>query len=192
MNFQRLGVKLFVQEPSSLKIHDFVPVFHTWIQEQSVEDHLLIDVHDYSHVHRGPGILLVAHEGNFSMDLGEDRLGLFYYRKQPLDGSPGRRFQTILKTTLQACRLLEDNRELAGIRFKSDELLIIGNDRLLAPNTGETFEQFKPVLSEVLTGLIDSNDLTLTHQQDPQERFAVVVKANQSPGIGKLLERLSS
>ena len=191
MNFQRLGVKLFVQETSSLKIHDFVPVFHTWIQEQSVEDHLLIDVHDYSHVHRGPGILLVAHEGNFSMDLGDDRLGLFYYRKQPLDGSPHNRFQTILKTTLQACRLLEDNRKPAGIRFKSDELMVIGNDRLLAPNTEETFEQFKPVLSEVLTPLFDSSDLTLTHQNDPQERFAVVAKTNQSPGIGKLLENLS-
>ncbi len=191
MNFQRLGVKLFVQETSSLKIHDFVPVFHTWIQEQSVEDHLLIDVHDYSHVHRGPGILLVAHEGKFSMDLGEDRLGLFYYRKQPLDGSPRNRFQTILKTTLQACRLLEDNRKPAGIRFKSDELMVIGNDRLLAPNTEETFEQFKPVLSEVLTPLFDSSDLTLTHQKDPQERFAVVAKTNQSPGIGKLLEGLS-
>ena len=191
MNFQRLGVKLFVQETSSLKILDFVPVFHTWIQEQSVEDHLLIDVHDYSHVHRGPGILLVAHEGNFSMDLGDDRLGLFYYRKQPLDGSPHNRFQTILKTTLQACRLLEDNRKPAGIRFKSDELMVIGNDRLLAPNTEETFEQFKPVLSEVLTPLFDSSDLTLTHQKDPQERFAVVAKTNQSPGIGKLLENLS-
>ena len=191
MNFQRLGVKLFVQEISSLKIHDFVPVFHTWIQEQSVEDHLLIDVHDYSHVHRGPGILLVAHEGNFSMDLGDDRLGLFYYRKQPLDGSPRSRFQTILKTTLQACRLLEDNPKPAGIRFKSDELMVIGNDRLLAPNTEETFEQFKPVLSEVLTPLFDSSDLTLTHQKDPQERFAVVAKTNQSPGISKLLEGLS-
>ena len=60
--------------------------------------------------------------------------------------------------------------------------MVIGNDRLLAPNTEETFEQFKPVLSEVLTPLFDSSDLTLTHQKDPQERFAVVAKTNQVAG----------
>jgi len=94
MALQRLGVKLFVEDPSSLEILSFVPIFHSWIQKQAVEGHLLIDIHDYSHVHRGPGILLVAHEGNFSMDQAEGRLGLFYYRKQPSDGSLRDHIQT--------------------------------------------------------------------------------------------------
>ncbi len=47
------------------------------------------------------------------------------------------------------------------------------------------------MLSEVLNRLIYSKDLTLTRQQDPQERFAVVAKTTASPGTGKLLERLS-
>ena len=54
-----------------MRLDDFIPVFHRWIQKQTVSGHLLIDVHDYSHIHQGPGILLVGHEGNFSIDLAD-------------------------------------------------------------------------------------------------------------------------
>ena len=39
-------------------------------------DELLIDVTDYTHVWRGPGILLVGHGVDLYYDLGEDRPGL--------------------------------------------------------------------------------------------------------------------
>jgi hypothetical protein len=112
MELQRLGFKLFVDDPEAVALDDFVPIFHSWIQKQIIEDHLLVDVHNYSHVHQGPGILLVAHQGNFSMDLGGDRLGLFYYRKRGINGSSLERLKTILKTTLRACTLLEATPEL--------------------------------------------------------------------------------
>lgn len=191
MDLQRLGIKLYIQDSSSFKIQELISIFHTWIQNQSIEDHLLIDVHDYSHVYGGPGILLVAHEGNFSIDMSENRLGLFYYRKQPLEGSSHEQLRSILKTTLQACQLLENDQNLSGIQFESSELLIIVNDRLQYPNTENTFDQFKPVLSKVLTHLFDSKKFTLNHQQDPQERFALVAQITKSPEIHKLLEHLS-
>ena len=191
MDLQRLGIKLYIQDFSSFEIQELISIFHTWIQNQSIEDHLLIDVHDYSHVYGGPGILLVAHEGNFSIDMSENRLGLFYYRKQPLEGSSHEQLRSILKTTLQACQLLENDQNLSGIQFKSSELLIIVNDRLQYPNTENTFDQFKPVLSKVLTHLFDSKNFTLNHRQDPQERFALVAQITKSPEIHKLLEHLS-
>jgi len=149
MELQRLGVKLFVENPSSLEIRSFIPIFHSWIQRQAIEGHLLIDIHDYSHVYRGPGILLVAHEGNFSMDLAEDRLGLFYYRKQPSKGSLRDHIQTIFRTALEACRLLEQESELKGIRFKTDEVLVVANDRLFAPNTPETFQSARELVKQL-------------------------------------------
>src|SRR4030095_5221476 len=66
---QRIGVKLFAADGSSVQPREFVPIFHRWIQTQAVANHLLIDVADYAHVPDGPGVLLVAHEGNFSLDL---------------------------------------------------------------------------------------------------------------------------
>lgn len=190
MDLQRLGTKLYIDD-SSFEIQELISIFHTWIQNQSIENHLLIDVHDYSHVQGGPGILLVAHEGNFSIDMSENRLGLFYYRKQPLEGSAHEQLRSILKTTLQACQLLENDQNLSGIQFKSSELLIISNDRLQYPNTENTFNQLKPVLSKVLTHLFDSKKFTLNHQQDSQERFALVAQTTKSLGIHKLLEHLS-
>jgi hypothetical protein len=147
MEVQRLGVKIFAAS-ASLQLGDFIPVFHTWIQKQIIKDHLLIDVHDYRHIVGGPGVLLVAHEGNFSMDTADDRLGVFYYRKQPTTGAPETRFASIVKTALDAARLLEDDPALSGrIRFRTDEMLIVANDRLAAPNDPATFETLQRVVS---------------------------------------------
>ncbi len=177
MELQRLGVKLFVENPSSLEIRSFIPILHSWIQRQAIAGHLLIDIHDYSHVYRGPGILLVAHEGNFSMDRAEDRLGLFYYRKQPSKGSLRDHIQTIFRTALQACRLLEEESELEGIRFKTDEVLVVANYRLFAPNTPKTFQQLQPVFTEFFEQLFEGNEVTLNHRSDPKERFSVTVQS---------------
>ena len=64
MDLQRIGIKIFADKPAPVPVREFIPVFHSWIQKQAVENHLLIDVHDYSHMHQGPGILLVAQEAN--------------------------------------------------------------------------------------------------------------------------------
>ena len=83
MELQKLNVKFFVEQPDNVALTDFIEVFHSWIQQQMIKGHLLIDVQDYSHVQRS-GISLVAHEGNFSMDETTGQLGLVYYRKQPV------------------------------------------------------------------------------------------------------------
>ena len=71
-----MSVKFYVEDDSSLGAHEFVPVFHSWIQNHAVPEHMLIDVADYAHVHNGPGTLLVAHEANFYTDRIDGRLGL--------------------------------------------------------------------------------------------------------------------
>ena len=83
MNWNKLGIRLKIVPPESLVVSDYIPVFHRWIQGQVFEDHLLIDVHNYSHVKDGPGILLVAHEGQFSLSFDEVEPALFYVRRRP-------------------------------------------------------------------------------------------------------------
>src|SRR3990170_4560681 len=141
MDSHKLIVKLFVQDASQLDVHEFVPIFHSWIQQRSVADHLVIDVSDYAHVHHGPGTLLVTHEANFYTDQGEGRLGLMYQRKQPFPGTFTDRLRQAFIATLQACQRLEADPRLAGrIKFKTDEVLITIPDRLNAPSTPETFQ----------------------------------------------------
>jgi hypothetical protein len=169
MELYKLGIKLFVANPGAVNIRDFIPVFHSWIQEQKVEGHLLIDVHDYSHVQNGPGILLVAHEGNLSMDQAEGRLGLVYYRKQPVADS----LKTAFETAQAAARLLESESTLSGIKFRTNEFLVFSNDRLLAPNTAEARAQLEPAIKRTFAG---ATVALAPRATDPRERLAFVVK----------------
>ncbi len=127
-------------------------------------------MHDYSHVANGPGILLVAHEGNFSMDQEGGRLGLFYYRKRELSGSLEANLNTVLNTALQACKLLESDPKLKGIKFKADEILVIANDRLLAPNDAASRAKFEPVIARAL-----GKAKLAPQAADPRDRLAFVV-----------------
>jgi hypothetical protein len=170
MDLYKIGVKIFVSDPKVVDIHDFIPVFHSWIQQQKIDGHQLIDVHDYSHVENGPGILLVAHEANFSMDQEGGRLGLFYYRKRPLEGGLEANLETVLDTALQACKLLEAEPKLNGIKFNTDEILVVANDRLLAPNEAES----RTMLETVIASTLGATELA-PQSEDSRERLAFVV-----------------
>lgn len=171
MDLYKLGVKIFAANPEVVNIRDLIPVFHSWIQQRKLEGHQLIDVHDYSHVHHGPGILLVAHEGNFSLNESEGRLGLFYLRKQPLNGGLEANLRNVLKTTLDACQLLESEPKLKGIRFDTREILVVANDRLLAPNDTATRAQLEPLISRAL-----GQATPAPQTADRRERLAFIVK----------------
>jgi len=174
MELHRIGVKFFVADPAAVQLEAFIPIFHGWIQKQALAAHLLIDVHDYSHVHNGPGILLVAHEGNFSIDMSDGRPGLMYYRKTPTTLSPVEHFTTVLRSALQACRLLEKD---ARLRFNFDEFVVVANDRLNAPNTDRTFADLEPAISSALKQVFESAPFVLTRSSiDPKERLTVICK----------------
>jgi hypothetical protein len=170
MDLYKIGIKIFVTNPEAVRLRDFIPVFHGWIQQQKIAGHLLIDVHDYSHVHNGPGILLVAHEGNFSVDQEGGRLGLFYYRKQPLQGGLEANLKSALQTVLQACKLLESEPKLDGLKFDTKEILVLANDRLLAPNDAAGRAKIEPIIARTL-----GKAALAPQAADPRERLAFVV-----------------
>ena len=70
---EHVQVKIFAREPAAIDLADAIPVFHRWIQEQ-VSEELLVDVADYRHVPDGPGVMLIAHEANYSLDSACRRL----------------------------------------------------------------------------------------------------------------------
>ena len=163
-NLYRLGVKIDLIEPAAVDLRALIPIFHRWIQKQALPGHLLIDVHDYSHVHEGPGILLVAHEGNLSLDGADARPGLAYQRKQPATDPVA----VSVESARSACRLLEAE----GLRFRADELVVFANDRLLAPNTPEGRSLFEPIVRQAFPG---ARVALAPQAADPRERLAYVV-----------------
>jgi hypothetical protein len=189
MNSQKLCLKLFLKDPAQLHGVKLVPVFQSWIQLHAVEDHLAIDVADYEHVPDGPGTVLVTHEANFALDSIGGRPGLLYQRKQPLPGTFGERLAPIFRATLQAAARLQEN---PGLAFRTDELSFRIADRLLAPNTPETFATIKPELEGFLRNVLGWTTFQLEHKPDPRRLFEVAIKTGTSANIADLLARLET
>jgi len=179
MEFQHVNVKIFVEGKLAFDPSRFINVFHQWIQEK-VLDELLIDVADYAHVPEGPGVLLVAHESDYSMDNTDNRWGLRYNRKAPLPGSNADRFRQALVAAANACRLLEEHFANDALKFSRREFELFINDRALAPNTPETFAIFKPDVEAFLRKTLGQAEFTLERHPDPRRRLGVLIKSAKS------------
>lgn len=186
MDVQHVNVKFFVANPEAVNLGDFLAVFNGWIQKR-VTDDLLVDVADYRHVHAGPGIVLIGHEANYSLDNTGNRLGLLYNRKAPLNGNTSDRLARAVRTALLACQRLEKENKL---KFNGQDVELLINDRLLAPNTAETLSALEPELKALFDKLYGGAKYTLARNPEPRERFTVNAKAEGSFSIEGLLKNL--
>src|SRR5688572_24861014 len=169
MNLQHVNIKFYIEDPESVKLSDFSGIFNSWIQRHLTED-MLVDVADYLHVHNGPGMLLIGHEANYSLDNNAGRLGLLYNRKAQLEGSNEDKLIQAARAALSAARVLEKEN---GLKFNGREAQLIINDRLLAPNTLETFAALEADLKGLFDRLYKGYSYELNQKPDPRERFTV-------------------
>jgi hypothetical protein len=185
----KLTVKFFVQNDSFAPA-EFVPVFHQWIQSQSLADHLLIDVADYAHVPSGPGTLIVSSQANIHMDRGGNRLGLLYVRKLPIDGAIN--FDQTLAGVFQyaqaAALKLENDPTLVGrLKFRTDEIAIGLNDRLLAPNTPDTIAEYHPLVTAFASTLFPGEKISVDpRSKSPNERIDLRIKSSGTKSLAEL------
>ena len=187
MNVQHINIKFFLENPETVNLADYAAVFNSWIQKQGLEE-LLIDVADYLHVHNGPGIMLIGHEADYSLDNRAGRLGLLYNRKEQLDGTTQEKFAQAVRATLTAAQILEKEN---GLKFNASEVQVIVNDRLLIPNTAETFIALGTDLKAFFSTLYNGAEYTLAHHTDPRERFTVNVKTESNFDVETLLKNLA-
>ena len=187
MNIQHINVKFFIENPESVNLADYSAVFNTWIQKHALEE-LLIDVADYLHVHNGPGLILIGHEADYSLDNRAGRLGLLYNRKGQLEGTIQEKFAQAVRAALTAAQLLEREN---GLKFNGQEVQVIINDRLLIPNKVETFAELEPELKTFFDKLYNGTEYSITNNANPRERFTVNVKAANPFDVETLLKSVS-
>jgi hypothetical protein len=157
---------------------DIVAIFHRWIQDQALADHLLIDVADYDHVHDGPGTILIASEANIHLDHGQGQPGLLYVRKRPIIGADTLvdRLRYVLNAARTTAARLEREPELAGrLHFSTDELWIQSNDRLAAPNSDAGFAAMRSAITSVAEGLGGGPATVERVANSPQELLKIRV-----------------
>ena len=166
---QHINIKIFIDNPGAIDLADAVGVFHSWIKN-AVCPEMLIDVADYLHVPAGPGILLIGHEANYSLDDRDSRPGLLYNRKATLDGTFQSRLAQAHEAALVACDRLEKDPAFDGkLKFNRNTLEVFVNDRLLAPNTDETAQALKLELAKYFAGA------KIEQIGEPRDLFRVVI-----------------
>jgi hypothetical protein len=186
MDLQKLAVKFFVEQPNVIPLTDFIQIFHDWIHASDGAYH---DVADYSHMHAGSGIVLIANDAHISMDETDDRRGLLFRQKGRLEGSNQEKMWTVLRAALANCRKLEEEPSLRGrLRFAMSELAIAVNDRTLGANSEQTFNELKEELQPIAESLFGAAAITYERDGDPGHRLHVKLAASAPLDVRHLLD----
>jgi hypothetical protein len=189
----KLTIKFFVANDTFAPA-EFVPIFHRWIQTHALENHLLIDVADYAHVPAGPGTLIVSSQANIHMDRSENRLGLLYVRKQPIAGAETfpETLKGVFQNALAAAALMESEPAVTDrLTFRTDEIAVGLNDRLIYPNAPETIAKYHPLVKGFFKKVIGEETLSVDpSSKSPSELIDLRVKSSGSLSIAALIERL--
>jgi hypothetical protein len=175
---QHVRLKVFAREPVSIDLGDAIPIFHRWIQNHVCPE-MLIDVADYRHVANGPGVMLIGHEANYSLDMAKGRLGLVYNRKQA-GGGAQENLRQAFDAAIAACNRLEREPDFAGKLKFSSECEFSINDRLLAPNQEDTYLALKPEFDRFFSGIWGPGAYSMERKGEPRELFCLCVKAAAS------------
>ena len=187
MHASKLQLKIFAGTPVALEA--FIPVFHRWIKEHVLAE-LAIDVANYAHVPKGPGVVLIGHNCDYFVDESGGRLGLLHSRKRGSIAAEAR-LEDLFRRTLHAAALLQKEPSLkGGLTFSPGELLFRINDRLAAPATDETFAAVRPELEALGRRLFEA-PFELTRVGDARSLFTVrLVSPTQTADLATLLGRL--
>jgi len=177
MSLQRISVSVPVAD-ASIDPESVVPVFHDWIRRDAVEG-LLIDVARYGHVPDGPGIVLLGHEGDYSLDLAGGRPSLRYTLKRDNDGSPRELLDRAFGRLGGAIREAAE----AGIDVAAGEVVVRVYDRLRAPNTADAIAGLTPDVLAAASAFAGAEPLDATSlSDDPREPVALRVRVTAGDG----------
>jgi hypothetical protein len=188
VELQHINVKLLLKASENFALDAVIPVFHSWIQDQ-IFDELLLDVADYRHVKHGPGLMLIGHEADYSLDHTDGLLGVRYNRKAPLAGTNLDRLIQATRSALLACQRLEPDTRLNGrFHFNGQDVQMIINDRLLAPNDEKTRQAAAPDFQRLANKLFGHAELT--YNLDPRRLLSASIRSSKPISTGELLTNL--
>lgn len=189
MEARKLQVKIFASPGPVPSSETFIPILHDWIKRHVLPG-LMIDVANYAHVPKGPGVVLIGHAIDTFLDEGDGRLGVMHSRKRGGPADPGARLSDAFRHALHAAILLENEPALAGrLRFSPNEFLFRINDRLTGPSTDATFKTVKPELDDLGTRMFEGR-AEITRVGDAKTPFGARIVSPGPATLGTLLARL--
>lgn len=175
---QRLKIKFFYQDDVPAA-EQFLPLFHRWIQEDRLAEHLLLDVADYKHVPNSLATLLVAHEADLAFDTEGDKPGFSYIRKRawPETQTLDARLEFSLAQALNAVEALELE-DLPKLDLESLEIRFL--DRLAIPDTQEELDTVLVATKKAVSQLYGTHDISICQlKEDKRRAFGLSIKVKR-------------
>jgi hypothetical protein len=190
MDLHKVNVKFFAEKGSEIPLAAFIPVFHRWIQEDKLEG-FLVDVTEYTHVHQGPGVLIIAQEANYSVDEAEGKRSFMVAQKRVPEKKAEEHLKTAFRRALQAASFLESEKEFVGkLKFSTGHFEVTINDRLVAPGGSASQAEIEKHLKPFLDNLYGAGSYQLTGEKDAKKLAGFGVKVNSNPEASALLAKL--
>jgi hypothetical protein len=163
----RFAVKLYLDDVGDIAPADAIPVFHDWIRRAAVPG-MLVDVADYSHVKDGPGVILIGHDLDYALDLGEGRPGVLCRWKRGAEETAADRLAAALDGALKAATELEAAGEFATApHVDRGHALVSVEDRMAAPNTPESLDALRPAVDEAVARITGAPPLSVSQAGEP-------------------------
>lgn len=185
---KRLGVKISLKNPPQIQPEGIVPIFQRWIQKHTV-DGTLIDVIDYKHVPEGPGVMLIADEGDYTYDLGDGQIGLQYIRKRALPDNLPDALRLTFRHAVRAARILETEAP-DDLVFDYSAVKISFFDRMHYRNEPAKFENLREYVTGILGDIFGAAVSVSRFYDDPRLTFALRCAVSDEIDVDGIVKRL--
>jgi hypothetical protein len=190
LDLQRVCLKILTDAPVSQKLDPFLSIFGRW-RTDAADPSQWVDLADYAHMARGPGIVLIGHRCNFSFDLGTAAPGVLYCSKQGLEGSLDARLTAVFRHCFAlAGRLAAELEFPAGVHLRTGALELVFNDRLETPNNGAVSAVLRPAVAAVLDKMFGPGAYRLTPDAAPGRRLGFAIESPEAATLEVLSGRL--
>ncbi len=190
MNLQRINLKLFLDAPETVPVDALLPIFARW-REQKDHPSQWVDMADYAHIDRGPGVMMIGRQGNLALDLGDPGPGILYANKKDLNGPPEDRIlDTFRRTLALACALIEEPGYPVQLRARPGFWQLVFNDRMETPNSDATDAALRPGIGKALDRIFGAGNYTAVHESDPLRRYGVIVHSDAVDDLSQIAARL--
>ena len=186
---ERIDLKVFIDAPEDAELDPILTVFDRWRQEADASSDW-IDLADYAHMKRGPGVMMAGKREHFAIDTNEPGLGILCSIRAGLSGTNEERMAEAFQRHLAlATRLIGEPEWPGDFSVRSGEWKISINDRLGFPNTDENDAALRPALEAAAGVLFGSAELT--RDDNPQRRLGWSLRAEGSPSFSDLKDRVN-
>ena len=189
-DLQRIQIKIAADSPAGLSLDPFLVIFGRWRKEKHAAD--WVDLADYAHLPRGPGIVLVGHRASVAFDLADPGPGILYTARKGLTGSHAERLAAAFAWCLEFSQRLTAEPEFPkDVRLRTGSLELRFNDRLETPDTPETAAELRPTVEQVLNKLFGAGGYDLRPLKDGNV-YGFAVQAKKAEPLDTLLARVSA